>query len=772
MSEPIPPTVLRKSLLVSGMVQGVGFRPFVYRLAQDCALTGSVANTAAGVSIEIQGDTAALDTFVQRLKSELPPLARITQLSAADIALVEEAGFRIASTLGGASARTLISPDVALCEDCLHEMRDPRDRRFRYPFINCTNCGPRFTIVREIPYDRERTSMAEFRMCAACQKEYDDPSSRRFHAQPNACWDCGPQLQFLNADGSIRDSREPLRDCIASLGHGRIAAIKGLGGFHLACDARNPAAVNLLRERKRRVEKPFAVMVPSLEAAERLCVLDDAARRLLLSPARPIVLLPWRPNSGLPDSIAPRNHFLGLFLPYTPLHHLLFANGHFAALVMTSANLSEEPIVIDNQEALRRLDGIADIFLVHNRAILRRCDDSVVRPAHVGHQILRRSRGYVPRPVFLEEDFDPILAVGGELKNTVCVVRGNEAFLGQHVGDLENLESFDFFEESVAHLQHILETHPKVIAYDLHPDYFSTKWALEQKEVQHIAVQHHHAHIASCMAENHLDGRVIGLALDGTGYGTDGAVWGGEALLADYEGFDRAAHLQYVPLPGGSAAIHEPWRIAVSFLALHYGPDLASLSVPFITRLDPHKSATVLQMIARGVNSPMTSSCGRLFDAVSALIGLRTEINYEAQAAVELEMAASSSTDEGAYPFDLLPQLGGWQIGTRSLFAWLLDDIRKGARVEDMARRFHRGLAIILVELCERLRERHGLGRVCLSGGCFQNALLFGFVSSALKEKEFAVYSHSEVPAGDGGLSLGQAVIAAHRLRRARTPAP
>ncbi len=619
----MPP--LRKAIDVSGIVQGVGFRPFIYRLANQCSLSGFIANTPAGVSIEVEGAPEKVEEFLLRLPKEVPPLAKLTALSDREINPQGEQSFRIISTRLDQSAKTLISPDIAVCEDCLRELANPRDRRFRYPFINCTNCGPRFTIIRDIPYDRARTSMDQFKMCAACQAEYDDPANRRFHAQPNACWDCGPQVQLLSASGTLIDIAEPIREAARLLQQGSIVAIKGLGGFHLACDAKNVDAVEKLRERKHRIEKPFAIMVPRLEIAERYCILDDLSKKQLLSIERPIVLLPSRPEVALPSGIAPGNRFLGIFLPYTPLHHLLFTSGKFDALVMTSGNLSEEPIAIDNLEAVQRLHGIADAFLVHNREILRRCDDSVLRVAAGVPQQLRRSRGFVPVPVAIEHESQPILAVGGELKNTVCVIRGSEAFLSQHVGDLENLESYNFFNEAVDHLQRILEVQPQVIAHDLHPDYFSTKWALEREDLQHIPVQHHHAHIAACMAENHLDGKVIGIALDGTGYGADGAIWGGEILVADYTTFDRAAHLQYVPLPGGSAAIHEPWRMAVSHLAKHYGNDLQSLDLPFLREIDSRKLQLVLQMMEREIHSPRTSSCGRLFDAVAALA--RTSLN-------------------------------------------------------------------------------------------------------------------------------------------------
>ena len=754
--------VVRKGIDVTVIVQGVVFRPFVYRLAQDCHLTGFIANTPAGVTIEVQGDSEHLDAFLTRLQSDAPPLAKITSLRPRELELQNDTAFLILSSRLDTPPKALISPDVAVCGECLREMMNPRDRRFHYPFINCTNCGPRFTIIRDIPYDRARTSMASFKMCAACRAEYDDPANRRFHAQPNACWDCGPQLQLWSPDGSRIDCAEPIWEAAKLIEKDSIVAVKGLGGFHLACNARSEIAVNLLRERKRRVEKPFALMLRHIEDIERFCLVDDSARKLLLSFERPILLLPRKLDTPLAPSIAPYNRFLGVFLPYTPLHHLLFASGKFDALVMTSGNLSEEPIAIDNQEAVLRLQGIADAFLVHDRDILRRCDDSVVRIATGRAQQLRRSRGFVPVPVPMERETEPILAVGGELKNTICVVRGSEAFLSQHIGDLENLESYKFFEEAVEHFQRILEVRPKILAYDLHPDYFSTKWALAQTGVQLVGVQHHHAHIASCMAENHLDGKVIGFALDGTGYGTDGAIWGGEVLLADYADFERAAHFEYIPLPGGAAAIHEPWRTAVSYLNKHYGKDLGELDLPALKAIDSHRLQVVQQMIDRQIHSPLTSSCGRLFDAVAAVVGIRSAVNYEAQAAIELEMAAHNSVDDGAYPFDLIPNGKNWRIGTGALFQSLLRDVHAQESVENISRRFHAGLADLFVELAENIREQSELNRVCLSGGCFQNLLLFELLRQGLRAKSFEVYFHCEVPAGDGGLSLGQALVAAH----------
>jgi hydrogenase maturation protein HypF len=544
-----------------------------------------------------------------------------------------------------------------------------------------------------------------------------------------------------------------------------VVAIKGLGGFHLACDATNTAAVARLREGKRRVEKPFAVMLPDIEMIERFCEVDAAARDLLLRHERPIVLLPKKHPDLAANAVAPFNRYLGVFLPYTPLHHLLFAAGGFPALVMTSGNLCEEPIAIDNQEAFERLGRLADFFLVHDRDILRRCDDSVLRIAAGRARLLRRSRGYVPVPVFLHKEVPTILAVGGELKNTVCVTRGSEAFLSQHVGDLENPEAYRFFEEAVLHFERTLEVEPRIIAHDLHPDYFSTRWALARTGVQLVGVQHHHAHIAACMAENHLEGRVIGIALDGTGFGTDGNIWGGEILLADYRDFERAAHFEYVPMPGGAAAIREPWRMAVSYLAHHFGREMFDLEVSFVNQLDRRRAETVMRMIEKGLNCPLTSSCGRLFDAVAALLGVRQEVNYEGQAAIELEMAMVDPKDDSYYPLSLMQKDGGWIFDTKPLFEAIIFDLRNRVPTGVISQRFHNGLVEVFTKLAVLLRERTGARRVCLSGGTFQNVYLLERLQSRLDSTGFEVFSHSQVPAGDGGLSLGQALVAAHRLR-------
>jgi len=755
---------VRKEIQVAGIVQGVGFRPYVYRLATDRNLGGNISNTPAGVNIEIQGPPDRVEDFVSRLPEEAPALAQITHVLVRELPCKPDRCFEILPSHTGEHASALISPDVAVCEDCLRELFDPQDRRHLYPFINCTNCGPRFTIVRDVPYDRLRTSMSAFPMCDKCRAEYEDPRNRRFHAQPNACWECGPQLEFWDIQGRPMKALDPIEAAVKRLRSGEILAVKGLGGFHFAVDAVNPDAVERLRQRKRRVEKPFAVMVRDLETAGRFCEIDAEAQRLLNSRQRPIVLLPRTNGTAIAETVAPHQRDLGLFLPYTPLHHLLFAAGKFTALVMTSGNLSEEPIAIDNREAVGRLGGIADFFLVHDREILLRCDDSVVRASAGRLRQIRRSRGYVPAPVRLHKELPQILAVGGELKNTICLTRRNLAFLSQHIGDLENIESFDFFCNAVTYLSRILEIEPEVIAHDLHPDYFSTKWALTQRGVRLVGVQHHHAHIAACMAENRIDGRVIGLSLDGTGYGTDGQIWGGEALIADYASFERAAHFAYAALPGGAAAICEPWRMAVSYLAQTFGEDFLGLDIPFVHKLEHAKAELILRMMAQRVNSPLTSSCGRLFDAVAALIGIRQEVNYEAQAAIELEMSARSSNETVGYPFAIRRQDGRWQIDTSPLFGAIVADLRRKVCAETISRRFHNGLVETLVHLACLLRQESTVNRICLSGGTFNNLLVFEHLVRKLESQGFEVFTHSEVPAGDGGLSLGQALVGAHSV--------
>jgi hydrogenase maturation protein HypF len=761
----------RCAIEVRGVVQGVGFRPFVYRLALDEGLAGQIGNDTDGVTIEIEGPETHVRAFLSRLRLEAPPLSRIDSVATHELVLTGQAEFRIVSSEVRGRVSTGIPADAATCPDCVRELLDPQDRRYRYPFLNCTNCGPRFTITRQIPYDRPQTSMATFPMCPACQREYDDPLNRRFHAQPNACADCGPKVWLETADGTKIEADEPVATTIDRLLAGQIMAIKGIGGFHLSVDATNEAAVMRLRERKHRYGKPLAVMVRDLEAARAVCVLTADEEALLTTPARPIVLARLRVGSGIAENIAPGIPWLGVFLPYAPLQHLLLADQRVRALVMTSANLSEEPIAIDNQEARTRLGSIADAFLMHDREILQRCDDSVAAVVDGAPQLLRRARGFVPLAVRLPLDAPPLLAVGGHLKNVFALARGRFAYQSQHLGDLENLAGLDFFKESLDHLMRTFEIEPQTVVHDLHPGYLSTASAKEwagERGLQLIAVQHHHAHIAACMAEHELEGPVIGLALDGTGYGTDGCIWGGEVLLSTLDTFERFAHLEYVPMPGGEKAIREPWRMALGALQTA-GFDPTSSETLALVGATEKDSRVLARMIERGINAPLTSSLGRLFDAVAAVVLQRRVVDYEAQAAIELEGIAVDETDEEpAYPMELLP--GDWQrrepsrLSAAPLWRSLVDDLKTGVPKPHIAARFHAGVAQGFVAAAVHARTATGATQVALSGGCMHNRRLARLLRAHLEAAGFEVFQHRVVSPGDGGLSYGQVAVAATRL--------
>ncbi|HUV26899.1 MAG TPA: carbamoyltransferase HypF [Anaerolineales bacterium] len=725
---------------ITGIVQGVGFRPFVYGLADRLALNGWVRNTSAGVDIEVDGYQEDLEAFICSLQEDAPPLSRIDSFQVDWIPANGFTTFEIVHSEGKPGDFIPISPDVSICPDCLEELYDPGDRRYRYPFINCTNCGPRFTIIKDIPYDRPKTTMGAFEMCPACKAEYGDPLNRRFHAQPVACPDCGPHI-WLETSGSqtglIQHQDEAIQTARQLLAQGKIVAIKGLGGFHLACDATNDEAVNELRQRKLRVGKPFALMMLDLEAVEEHCFVNPAEREHLLSRQRPIVILEKRPGSTIAAQVAPNQSTLGVMLPYTPLHYLLLERGESLPkiLVMTSGNLSEEPIATGNDEALQRLGDLADAFLMHNRDIHTRCDDSVVRiinldtgeePASESDFTealypLRRARGFAPNPILLQWEMPPLLATGPELKNTFCLTRGQYAFSSHHIGDLENYETLQAFEEGIRHYQRLFRIEPQTIAYDLHPDYLATRYALEraQKEsLPSIGVQHHHAHLASCLADNQHPGDrpVIGLCLDGSGYGEDGAIWGGEILLGEYREYQRLYHLAYVPLPGGDQAIREPWRIALAHLE--------RAGLPWETDLHPviySKQITdsawnpldlLRQQITSSINAPPTSSMGRLFDAVAALLGIRQTVNYEAQGAIELESLVDPD-DTGIYPFTIDGQI----LDPAPLLRAILNDLRTGVPVPALAARFHNTLADLMQRICLQIRTEREINEVALSGG-------------------------------------------------------
>jgi len=754
--------VIRMRAEVQGIVQGVGFRPFVYQLAHRLHLAGFVQNTSFGVELEVQGLPDEVGAFFQALNQEAPPLAYISKVDTFPSASNGEKEFVIRTSSGLEARTALISPDVAVCQDCLAEMLDPSDRRYLYPFINCTNCGPRYTIIEDIPYDRHKTSMRVFSMCPRCEAEYHDPSNRRFHAQPNACPICGPRVSLLDAFGRPIPVDDPVAAARGILKKGRILAVKGLGGFHLAVDALNSEAVRLLRQRKKREEKPLAVMAPDLRAISQFALISATEEKILTSVQRPIVLLEARRPSPLAPETAPDNKYIGVMLPYTPLHYLLLQD--FLALVMTSGNLSDEPIAVDNQEALQRLDGIADNYLVHNRNIYLRTDDSVVRAAGSKVRQIRRSRGFVPAPIFLRRPLPSVLAMGGELKNTICLTKGDRAFLSQHIGDLENLQTLEFFDLTVQHLERILEIKPEVLACDLHPDYLSTKMAFSQNELEVIQVQHHHAHIVSALAEHHLDGPVIGLACDGTGYGEDGQIWGGELLVADTRSYERRGHLDYAVLPGGAAAIKEPWRMAVSLLDQAFGHEITGLKLNFLAeRLE--KVGLLRQIIQKRLNSPLTSSLGRLFDGVAAMIGLRDEAAFEGQAAMMLEMCCPPG-DFAPFNFDLAEIDGQLIIKFQALIRDIVQALYNGRSQAEISGRFHATVVRALSEAARKLSLETGLKTVVLSGGCFQNQILVNGLAQALSSAGLTVYSQDQVPVNDGGLSLGQAVCAGERLAR------
>lgn len=767
----------RRAVRVQGIVQGVGFRPFVYALAHRCGLSGCVRNDAEGVRIEVEGAPGDLECFLRALVGEAPPLARVEAVTWEPLPLAGDSGFHIDASRSAPARRTLVSPDVATCGACLRELFDTRDRRYRYPFINCTDCGPRFTIVRGVPYDRPLTTMAGFAMCERCRVEYEDPANRRFHAQPNACPDCGPQVRLVDPAGrELQAGADPLRQAAALLRAGAVLAVKGLGGYHLACDPCNPRAVAALRARKARQDKPFALMARDIDDAGELCEVRPEEAELLQRPARPIVLLERRPGCRVDPAVAPRQRTLGVMLAYTPLHHLLLGEAGLP-LVMTSGNRSDEPIAYRDEDAFEQLAGIADAFLVHNRPIHVRCDDSVLALGARGAAFpIRRSRGYAPAPLRLAEPVSrPLLACGAELKAAFCLAREQHAFVSHHIGDLQNYETLRSYVEAVESYSRLFDIQPQAIACDLHPEYFATRHAHEAAAVAGlplVEVQHHEAHVASCLADNErpTGERVIGVAFDGTGLGTDGAVWGGEVFTGSVrEGFLRRAHLEYVPLPGCDAAVRRPSRMVVSYLAALYGlEDMLRLPLAPLRDLGEREVRCLARMAEQGVNSPPTSSAGRLFDAVAVLLGLpgAHRPTYEGQAAVELELAADPEARGEAYPVPLRAGEGSWIFELRELIRAIVEDLRRGESPGRIAARFHVSLAAALDDCCRRLRDWEGLGAVALSGGCFQNRLLLALLTERLDASGFQVYTHGRVPANDGGLALGQAVLADQRLRR------
>jgi hydrogenase maturation protein HypF len=798
---------------VRGIVQGVGFRPFVYGLATKHGLKGWVCNTSEDVKIEVEGEAGSIEQFYLELRTKAPPLARIEDIAMSYYPPTGYRSFEIRHSVAEEGKYQLISPDIATCQACLSELLNPHDRRYRYPFTNCTNCGPRFTIIEDMPYDRPKTTMRYFRMCAQCQAEYDNPLNRRFHAQPNACPKCGPRVELLDAQGeeviashscepkAWQAAKQPHSDAISSasqlLRKGKILAIKGLGGFLLACDATNDMAVKTLRQRKRRSSKPFAIMVSGMDEARKHCHVYPEEEKLLTSAQSPIVLMRWKKDSSVSREVAPNLGYLGVMLPYMPLHHILLRDTGLP-LVMTSGNISEEPIAKDNGEALRRLSGIADYFLIHNRDIYSRYDDSVTVVEKGESQLLRRARSYAPYPIHLTFKTKQVLGCGAEVKNTFCLTKDNYAFLSQHIGDMENLETLEHFDNTISLYKRLFRIEPEIIAHDLHPDYLATKYAQELGDsgMRLVSVQHHHAHIVSCMADNGLEAPVIGVAFDGTGLGSDGHIWGGEFLVADYHGFRRAGHLEYLPLPGGEAAIKRPYRIAIGYLLSLLGEDtLRAVTAmkrsaegsedaarqrrsAFMDQVNEAEIEVIKRQIERRINSPLTSSMGRLFDAVSALIGIRGEIDYEGQAAVELEMAAYTcdceerdslltagtgsaiSYDKESYPYRITEDGGIRVVRLTDLLSGVTTDLKEGASQGRISVKFHNTAARMVNEMCRLIASETGINQVALSGGVFQNRLLLAKTVNFLEQNGFQVFTHRQVPTNDGGISLGQAVIA------------
>lgn len=755
-------TKVNKKLLINGIVQGVGFRPTVYSYAQKHRLTGWVLNASHGVEIELHGETSSIQAFIEELRLHPPKLAQIDNFLEFDSPFQQYEDFRIIESTNDPKEFLPVSPDLNVCPDCLAELFDPDDRRYRYPFINCTNCGPRFSIVRSIPYDRPNTSMSGFPLCPECDHEYHNPGNRRFHAQPVACPVCGPHIWLQEGQNVLASGDESLKESRQWLTDGRILAVKGLGGFHLVCDANNPETVNQLRLRKKRSGKPFALMAYDLETIQKYATISEAERALLTSPQAPIVLLQLNEKGRqLAEIVAPDQNTLGFMLPYTPIHHLLLEKepAFPEVLVMTSANISEEPIVTENQEALERMDGIADAFLLHNRLIETRIDDSVVSTFQEKSYFTRRARGYAPNPVLLIKSVPPSLASGTHLKNTFTLARDHYAFLSHHIGDLDNQETWDAYTSAMAHYQKIFRIQPELVACDLHPDYLATRYALDYataNELPLFKIQHHHAHISACLADNGWDSSepVIGLSFDGTGYGTDGRIWGGEVFLASYHSFERYFHLQYLPLPGGEASIKKPARLALGYLsALNLFDDSMPLA-PYKSLSDLEQQV-VINQVQKGFNTPLNSSMGRLFDAVAALIGLYQEINYEAQNAIRLEAIADPDTSEKyQIPID------DDQILLKPLFEQIIQDFLVKQSIPTISARFHNAIVALAVDCAKRVREQKAVNTVAISGGVWQNKLLLEKTIPALKQEGFRVFWHQRIPTNDGGVSLGQLMTA------------
>ena len=755
----------RRKIEIRGIVQGVGFRPTVYRLANEYNLKGIVFNDSKGVTIDVEGCPLNIGSFLEELKKNPPPLSDIEEIETEELPVKEFNEFKIIESEESEGESTLVSPDIATCEDCKKELLDKQDRRYQYPFINCTNCGPRFTITKELPYDRKNTTMKKFDMCEKCRTEYKDPMMRRFHAQPNACGKCGPHLKLLDSKGRELKGN-PINKAVKLLKKGKILAVKGLGGFHLACNAKDTKAIQALRERKMRPDKPLALMAKDFKVISEFVHIGDKEKELTSSPRTPIVLLEKKEKCALPENIAPHNKFLGFMLPYTPLHILLFEK--LEVLVMTSGNKRDEPIVFDNRDTVKRLTGVADYFLIHDRDIWIQADDSISRIVDDEPLLLRRSRGYAPQPLRCPiRNERKIIGFGAHKHNTFSISRGDEIFVSHYIGETDNIETIKAFERGIEHFTNFFDIPPDIAVVDLHPEYqatkFGKKWAFDNNKPL-IEVQHHHAHIASCLVDNRLDEKVIGVAWDGTGYGADGNIWGGEFLIADLEGYERKAYLQYIPLPGGDITVKEPWRMGAVYLYDIFGNSFSRLDIDFVKNLDDKKWSFIKTMIDKKVNSPLTSSIGRLFDAVSSILGIRSSINYQGQAAIELEMIAKEEGDE-FYKFDIIRSINTFIIDPKKAIVSIVEDIKKGTANEYISIKFHKGLAEMIVEVSNLLREETGINKVCLSGGVFQNIVLRKEATKRLKEEKFEVYNHRNLPPNDGGISAGQVAIAMKRVR-------
>ena len=762
----------RVRIFVKGIVQGVGFRPFVYNLARLLNLQGFVMNSSRGVTIEVEGNNSSV--FIEKLTKEAPPLSQIMEV---DITIMPYHGYQdfqiVESTDEGSF--THISADVSICEDCLRELLDKNDRRYLYPFINCTNCGPRYTITKSIPYDRPNTTMSVFTMCDKCEEEYHNPGDRRFHAQPNACPVCGPQVQFKvqSSKFKVNDKENPIKETIRLLKEGNVVAIKGLGGFHIACDATNEEAVKKLRLRKRKSNKPFALMAPDVKTIKKFCEVSEKEEGLLISNRRPIVLLKKRQNVPLfSDEIAPNNQYLGFMLPYTPLHYLLFyypitdKDINFDALVMTSGNLSEEPIVVDNDEAISKLSDLVDAFLIHNRDIFMRVDDSVVRATqYASPSFIRRARGYVPAAILLHEDGHDVLGCGADIKNTFTLTKGSFAIPGQHIGDMENYETLMFFEESLENLKDVYRVKPIALAYDLHPMYLSTQWAMKQEGIEKIGIQHHYAHIASVMAEKGMKDKVIGVSFDGTGYGTDGNLWGGEFLIADIKGFKRAGHFRYIPLPGGEMAVKEPWRTAISYIYDIAGDEVMQYleSISFVKRYSDERINDILKIIDKKQFSPLSSGAGRLFDAVSAILGICDKNTFEGEAAIALESITRPDIMDD-YPVDIKFR-EPIEVDFSHTVLRIIDDLLNGEDKGIISSKFHNTVATAILRVVQKLSSLHKIDDVALSGGVFQNMYLLDMTINKLNSIGMKTYINEKVPSNDAGISLGQAYILRERMK-------